>query len=204
MSYSGLRAAQWISRTNLDDGITNNGLIRKNTFTVDSKWITKTELDNYLFIDTSDASYAAKGANQWITKNDLVNATCIRFTINGVYISSSVLEIQVTVVGTLPAAGDLYFEFCTDNGAQGNITFNFPSGGSGVYSSPQMDTTVTGTYITTAGSGVLNEFFVKPSTVNYTTADATRCYIADGANYSATCTGATSEDICLNCYCPTC
>jgi hypothetical protein len=85
--------ALWSTSGN-DQGIPNNTLLNaisgniftaKSTIPNDGQLLTKARANQYIYLDTSDASYAAKAANQIVVKSDLVSVISpIYFTYSAV------------------------------------------------------------------------------------------------------------------------
>jgi hypothetical protein len=130
------------------------------------------------------------------------------------YTGVSEMLINLGIIGTLPDAGVLSFDWCTDSNASGTATYNLNSGiTTGNYDIPSINLSSTGgnTFSTIWGSYTYNvdvsspttvtEFYVKGATLTYTTADTTYQYVISFLNVDNACANPVSEtDVCLaNC-----
>ena len=134
--------------------------------------------------------------------------------ISAVYLSARDIAIVLNVNGSVPGfMFELYFEWCTDNGALGVTTIQVNANTSGVLQGITFDTGVAAFNSSTtsfgyqevnvniAGSGVVNEFYVYGASINFAFGEPGCTYYASYNNVDASCnpTGYVSGDCIAGC-----
>lgn len=197
-----------VSRNALANAVSTSVFYQKAAFSGSTRQITKSEAAAWVYLDETASPFSGKASNQLVIKTDLVAATPIYITIASSYDGGTGLTIEVTVSAALPATTTIYFEWCTDSGASGDVTFTLPSTFSGTTTATaNLSATgaVTGTYATgsviTSSASVVNEMYVKGATLTFTTADNTRPYLISYLNIDNSCIGTptTVTDDCVKC-----
>lgn len=104
MSWAGISSNQAVSRNNLQDAVNTGVFTLKNSIPATNQCITKADADFYVYINTSNPTYASKASNQLVVKSDLIAAPSgVVFTaIEGLYPVSGGSN---TCVGTLTNYG---------------------------------------------------------------------------------------------------
>lgn len=206
MAWGDLTSVNWVSFTNMQ----TSGIPLKSgqSHTTSNEWMTKAEVIAKYSVNEANSYLAAKSSNQWVAKRDLETGLIITFAVSGIYDGSYGVDIQLGVSLALPAATTVYFEWCTDSGADGYITFTLPAGFSG-FTGALANLSMTGTFIGTYASGyvttwstaIVNQLNVKGGTAVVTTSDTTATYQGDWINVDNACGSATPvDDYCLlNC-----
>lgn len=134
--------------------------------------------------------------------------------ISAMYLSARDIAMVLNINGSVPGfMFQLYFEWCTDNGASGVTTFTVDAYNSGVLQGITIDTSVTGfssstTYfgsqevtVNIAGVGVVNEFYVYGASINFSFGEPGCSYYASYNGVDASCnpTGYVSGDCIAGC-----
>ncbi len=206
-TWAGTAANETVSRNALSNAVANTIFYQKAAFTGSTRQITKSEAAAWVYLDETASPFAGKASNQLVIKSNLVAQTPIYVTIASSYDGGTGLTIEVTVSAALPATTTIYFEWCTDSGASGDVTFTLPSTFSGTTTATaNLSATgaVTGTYATgsviVSSASVVNAMYVKGATLTFTTADNTRPYLISYTNVDNSCiTITTVTDDCVNC-----
>jgi hypothetical protein len=207
-TWSGTANNETVSRNALADAVANTIFYQKAAFTGSTRQTTKAEAAAWVYLNESSSPFAGKASNQLVIKTDLVAATPIYITIGSSYDGGTGLTISITVSAALPQSMDITFSWCTDSGADGDVTFSLPSSFSGTTTATanlSMTGSVSGTYVTagsvlTSSPSIVNEMYVKGATLVVTTSDNSRPYLITYTNVDNTCTSvSTVTDECLNC-----
>lgn len=206
-TWAGTAANETVSRNALADAVANVVFYQKSAFTGSTRQITKAEAAAWVYLDETASPFAGKASNQLVIKSNLVAKTPIYVTIASSYDGGTGLTIEVTVSAALPAETTIYFEWCTDSGASGDVTFTLPitfSGATTATANLSSTGAVTGTYATgsviVSSASVVNAMYVKGATLTFTTADNTRPYLISYTNVDNSCvTITTVTDDCVNC-----
>lgn len=206
-TWAGTAASETVSRNALANAVGTNVFYQKAAFTGSTRQITKAEAAAWVYLDEAASPFAGKASNQLVIKTDLVAQTPIYITIASSYDGGTGLTIEVTVSAALPATTTIYFEWCTDSGASGDVTFTLPSTFSGTTTATaNLSATgaVTGTYATgsviVSSPSVVNAMYVKGATLTFSTTDNTRPYLISYTNVDNSCiTITTVTDDCVNC-----
>lgn len=208
-TWAGTASNETVSRNALADAVANTIFYQKASFSTGTRQITKLEAASWVYLDESASPFAGKANNQLVVKSNLVAKTPIYITIASSYDGGTGLTISIIVSAALPAETTIYFEWCTDSGATGDVTFTLPSTFSGTTTATaNLSSTgaVTGTYATgsviTSSASVVNEMYVKGATLTFSTSDNTRPYLISYLNIDNSCSGtpAPVTDDCLNCF----
>lgn len=208
-TWAGTASNETVSRNALADAVANVIFYQKAAFTGSVRQVTKAEAAAWVYLDESASPFASKASNQLVVKSNLVAQTPIYITIASSYDGGTGLTISITVSAALPAGTTIYFEWCTDSGATGDVTFTLPSNFSGTTTATanlSMTGAVTGTYATgsviTSSSSIVNEMYVKGATLTFSTSDNSRPYLISYLNIDNSCIGTPTpvSDDCLNCY----
>jgi len=207
-TWAGTSANETVSRNALANAVGTNVFYQKAAFTGSTRQITKAEAAAWVYLDETASPFAGKASNQLVIKSNLVAKTPIYITITATFDGVFGLDIAVDVSAALPADMVIYFDWCTNTSADGNITFTLPSGFSGTTtalancssSGAFSGTYAAGNVITTTGS-VVNDFHVKGATLTVTISDNSRPYLISYPNVDNACSNAAAVvDECVNCY----
>ena len=197
-----------VSRNALADAVANVIFYQKAAFTGSTRQITKSEAAAWVYLDETASPFAGKASNQLVIKSNLVAKTPIYITITATFDGVFGLDIAVDVSAALPADMVIYFDWCTNTSADGNITFTLPSGFSGTttaLANCSSSGAFSGTYaagnVTTTTGSVVNDFHVKGATLTVTISDNSRPYLISYPNVDNACSNAAAVvDECVNCY----
>lgn len=197
-----------VSRNALADAVANVIFYQKAAFTGSTRQITKAEAAAWVYLDETASPFAGKASNQLVIKSNLVARAPIYITITATFDGVFGLDIAVDVSAALPADMVIYFDWCTNTSADGNITFTLPSGFSGTttaLANCSSSGAFTGTYaagnVTTTTGSVVNDFHVKGATLTVTISDNSRPYLISYPNVDNACSNAAPVvDDCINCY----
>lgn len=208
-TWSGTASNETVSKNALLNAVNNVIFYPRTTFSGSNEQTTKLEAATWVFLNESASPFAGMPNNQIIIKTDLVASTPIYITIASSYDGSFGLTIEVFVSAALPASMNIYFEWCTDSGAAGDVTFSLPSGFSGA-TSALANLSSTGSFSGTYASGnvivsstsIVNAMHVKGATLSVSTTDNSRPYLLSYSNIDNACSGtpAAVSDECVNCY----
>lgn len=206
-TWAGTAANETVSRNALSNAVANVIFYQKAAFTGSTRQVTKAEAAAWVYLNEASSPFSGKASNQLVIKTDLVAATPIYITIASSYDGGTGLTIQINVSAALPASTTIYFEWCTDSGASGNVTFTLPSSFSGnTTATANLSATgaVTGTYasgsVIVSSATTVNAMYVKGATLTFTTTDNTRPYLLSYTNVDNSCvTTSTVVDKCVNC-----
>jgi hypothetical protein len=126
-------------------------------------------------------------------------------SLGATYTGVSEMLIRLNIVGTLPDSGVLFFEWCTDSGAEGDATYNLNSGITGDCDIPNINLSSVGslslstswgsfTYnVLVSSSATVSQFYVKVATLTYTTADTITQYVIDFVSVDNACANPQTE-----------
>ena len=207
-TWAGTSNNETVSKNALNNAIGNAIFYQKAAFTPSVEQTTKSEAAAWVYLDETASPFSGKASNQLVIKTDLVAKTPITIQFAATYDGVFGLDIQVCVSSALPAETTIYFEWCTNTSATGEVTFTLPSGFTGCTTALANCSSAgafTGTYasgnvLTTTGS-VVNDFHIKGSSFVFTTSDNTRPYLLSYPNVDNACSGAAPVvDECVNCY----
>lgn len=207
-TWAGTSANETVSRNALADAVANVIFYQKAAFTGSTRQITKAEAAAWVYLDETASPFAGKASNQLVIKTDLVAVTPIYITIASSYDGGTGLTIEVSISAALPASMTIVFNWCTDSGAEGDVTFSLPSSfGGTTTATANLSATgaVTGTYatgsITTSSASIVNAMYVKAPTLVVTTSDNSRPYLISFLSVDNSCSNIqTVTDECVNCY----
>ncbi len=207
-TWAGTSANETVSRNALANAVGTNVFYQKAAFTGSTRQITKAEAAAWVYLDETASPFAGKASNQLVIKSNLVAKTPIYITITATFDGVFGLDIAVDVSAALPADMVIYFDWCTNTSADGNITFTLPSGFSGTttaLANCSSSGAFSGTYaagnVTTTTGSVVNDFHVKGSSLTVTISDNTRPYLISYPNVDNACSNAAAVvDECVNCY----
>lgn len=196
-----------VSRNALANAVSTSVFYQKAAFSGSTRQITKSEAAAWVYLDETASPFSGKASNQLVIKTDLVAKTPIYVTISATFDGVFGLDIAVNVSAALPAEMVIYFDWCTNTSADGNITFTLPSGFSGTTTALANCSTsgaFGGTYasgnVTTTTGSVVNDFHVKGATLTVTISDNTRPYLISYPNVDNACSNAAAVvDECVNC-----
>jgi len=206
-TWAGTGASETVSRNALSNAVATVVFYQKAAFTGSTRQVTKAEAAAWVYLDETASPFSGKASNQLVIKSNLVAKTPVYITIASSYDGGTGLTIEITVSAALPASTTIYFEWCTDSGASGDVTFTLPSSFSGTTTATaNLSATgaVTGTYATgsviVSSASVVNAMYVKGATLTFTTADNTRPYLLSYTNIDNSCVStSTVTDDCVNC-----
>lgn len=207
-TWAGTSANETVSRNALANAVGTNVFYQKAAFTGSTRQITKAEAAAWVYLDETASPFAGKASNQLVIKSNLVAKTPIYITITATFDGVFGLDIAVDVSAALPADMVIYFDWCTNTSADGNITFTLPSGFSGTttaLANCSSSGAFSGTYaagnVTTTTGSVVNDFHVKGATLTVTISDNSRPYLISYPNVDNACSNAAAVvDECVNCY----
>lgn len=203
MAWGDLTSTQWVSFTNIQGA----GFILKPSQSpvTSNEWMTKAEATAKYYLDEANIYLAPKASNQWVAKRDLTAGTTttttttlapISIQISSSYDGGTGLTIEILVNIALPQSLTLYFEWCTDSGADGSVTFSLPSTFSGSTTAlANLSSTgaFSGTYasgnVDTSSPSTVNAMYVKGLTIVLTTSDTSRQYLVSYLNIDNSCSG---------------
>jgi hypothetical protein len=196
-----------VSRNALADAVANTIFYQKAAFTGSTRQITKAEAAAWVYLNEAASPFAGKASNQLVIKTDLVAVTPIYVTIASSYDGGTGLTIEITVSAALPAETTIFFNWCTDSGAEGDVTFVLPVSFAGTTTATaNLSATgaVTGTYatgsVTTSSPSIVNAMYVKAPSLTFTTSDNTRPYLLTYESVDNACANLTTViDECVNC-----
>lgn len=207
-TWAGTANNETVSKNALNNAILNSIFYQRTTFTPSTEQTTKSEAAAWVFLDESASPFAGKASNQLVVKTDLVAATPIYIGIFGGYNGTFQLDIYVNISSALPQSITLYFEWCTDSGADGYVTFSLPasfSGTTGVTVNLSSFGAFSGTYasgsVVTTSVSTVTALYVKGATIVFSTSDTTRPYLVSYENIDNACSGTPAPvvDECLVC-----
>ena len=198
-TWAGTSANETVSRNALANAVGTNVFYQKAAFTGSTRQITKAEAAAWVYLDETASPFAGKASNQLVIKSNLVAKTPIYITITATFDGVFGLDIAVDVSAALPADMVIYFDWCTNTSADGNITFTLPSGFSGTttaLANCSSSGAFSGTYaagnVTTTTGSVVNDFHVKGSSLTVTISDNTRPYLIYYPNVDNACSNAAA------------
>jgi hypothetical protein len=207
MSWAGLANNQTVSYNNLQNAIATTVFYQKSSFSASTQQITKAVAAASVYLNESASPFAGKASNQLVVKSDLVAVTPVNITISATFDGVFGLDIEVFVSAALPAETTIFFEWCTNTSADGNVTFTLPSTFSGsttALANCSSFGAFSGTFasgnVTTTTGDIVNDFHVKGATLTFSTSDNTRPYLLSYPNIDNTCSSpSTVTDECVNC-----
>lgn len=207
-TWSGTANNETVSRNALSNAVANVIFYQKAAFTGSTRQVTKAEAAAWVYLNEASSPFAGKASNQLVIKTDLVAATPIYITIASSYDGGTGLTISIIVSAALPAETTIYFEWCTDSGATGDVTFTLPvtfSGTTTAIANLSSTGAVTGTYATgsviVSSATTVNAMYVKGATLTFSTSDNSRPYLISYLNIDNSCSGTPTPvtDDCLKC-----
>jgi len=205
-TWSGTANNETVSRNALSNAVSTSIFYQKAAFSGSTRQVTKAEAASWVYLDEAASPFASKASNQLVIKTNLVAKTPIYITIASSYDGGTGLTIEITVSAALPDSATIFFNWCTDSGADGDVTFSLPTSFAGTTTATaNLSSTgsVTGTYasgsITTSSASIVNEMYVKGASLTFTTSDNTRPYLISYLNVDNACSNPTTiTDECAN------
>ena len=207
-TWAGTANNETVSKNALANAIANVIFYQKAAFTPSVEQTTKSEAAAWVYLDETASPFSGKTSDQLVIKTDLVAKTPIYVGIYAAFDGVFGLEIFIDVSGgSLPAGMTVYFDWCTNTSADGNMTFVLPvsfSGSTSALANCSSSGSFSGTYgtgnVTTTTGSVVNDFHVKGATLTVTISDNSRPYLVSYPNVDNACSGAAPVvDECINC-----